>query len=67
MNWSSGRRSNRPRRHSALGGKAPIDRVCELPPKTSLTEQVQDAYNPTRKPIRTHYYHWDTTFARLQP
>ena len=40
MNWSSGRRSNRPRRHSALGGKAPIDRVCELLPKTSLTEQV---------------------------
>ena len=54
------------RPHSALGGRAPIDRVCELLPKTPLTEQVWDAYDPKREPIRTQDYHWDTTFARLQ-
>ena len=54
------------RPHSALGGKAPIDRGCELLPQTPLTERVRDAYNPDRKTIRTQDYHWDTTFARLQ-
>ena len=52
------------RPHSALGGKPPIDRVCELPPKTPLTEQVWYAYDPSHEPIRTQDYHWDTTFAR---
>ena len=52
------------RPHSALGGKAPIDRVCELLPKTPLTEQVWDAYDPSHEPIRTQDHHWDTTFAR---
>lgn len=54
------------RPHSALGGKAPIDRVCELRPKTPLSEQVWDAYDPAKEAIRTQDYHWDTTFARLQ-
>lgn len=54
------------RPHSALGGKTPIDRVCELLPKTPLTEQVWDAYDPRREPIRTQDYHWDTTLARMQ-
>lgn len=52
------------RPHSALGGRAPIDRVGELLPKTPLTEQVWDAYVPSHEPIRTQDYHWDTTFAR---
>jgi transposase InsO family protein len=46
------------RPHSALGGKAPIDRVCELLPQTPLTEQVWDAYDPSRETIRTQDYHW---------
>jgi transposase InsO family protein len=54
------------RPHSALGGKAPIDRVCELRPKIPLSEQVWDAYDPAKETIRTQDYHWDTTFARLQ-
>lgn len=54
------------RPHSALGGKTPIDRVCELLPKTPLTEQVWNAYDPRREPIRTQDYRWDTTLARMQ-
>jgi transposase InsO family protein len=52
------------RPHSALGGRTPIDRVGELLPKTPLTEQVWDAYDPSHEPIRTRDYQWDTTFAR---
>jgi hypothetical protein len=47
------------RPHSALGGRAPIDRVCELLPRTPLTEQVWDAYDPSHEPIRTQEHHWD--------
>lgn len=54
------------RPHSALGGKTPIDRVCELRPKIPLSGQVWDAYDPTKETIRTQDYRWDTTFARLQ-
>lgn len=52
------------RPHAALGGRSPIDRVCELLPKTPLTEQVWGAYDPSREPIGTQEYHWDTTIAR---
>jgi hypothetical protein len=54
------------RPHGALGGRAQIDRVCKLLPKTPLTEQVWDAYDPSREPVRTQDFHWDTTFARMQ-
>ena len=54
------------RPHSALGGRAPMDRVCELLPKAPFTEQVWDAYDPRREPARTQDYRWATTFARLQ-
>jgi len=57
---------NQHRPHSALGGRSPIDRVCELLPKTPLAEQVWDAYLPSREPIRTQDYRWDSTFARLK-
>jgi hypothetical protein len=54
------------RPHSALSGRSPIDHVCELLPKTPLAEQVWDAYLPSREPIRTQDYRWDSTFARLK-
>jgi transposase InsO family protein len=54
------------RPHSALGGKAPIDRVCELLPTTPLSEHVWDAYDPAKETIRAQDHHWDTTFARLK-
>ena len=54
------------RPHSALSGRAPIDRICELLPKTPLTEQVWAAYDPSREPIRIQDHRWDTTVARRQ-
>lgn len=54
------------RPHSALGGRTPIDRLCELLPNTPLGETVWNAYDPAREPIRTQDHRWDTTVARMQ-
>lgn len=62
--WQTFDNGQRP--HSALGGKAPIDRVCGLLSITPLGEQVWNAYDPTKEAIRTQDYRWDTTFARRQ-
>lgn len=36
---------NRHRLHTALNGKSPIDRVCDLRDKTPLTEDVEPAFD----------------------
>jgi hypothetical protein len=69
--WQSGRPSifepqsgSKQRPHDSLGGRAPIDRVCELIAKTPLTADVVAAYDPTKEFIRINDYGWDSTFAR---
>jgi transposase InsO family protein len=54
------------RPHGALGGRTPIDRVCELIAKIPPSEDVWDAYDPAKERIRTQDYRWDVTFARMQ-
>ncbi|WP_191060867.1 IS481 family transposase [Geminicoccus harenae] len=52
------------RPHDSLGGRAPIDRVCELIAKTPLTAEVVAAYDPTKEFIRINDFGWDSTFSR---
>jgi transposase InsO family protein len=52
------------RPHDSLGGRAPIERVCELLPKTPLSEHVIAAYDPAKEFIRVNDYAWDSTIPR---
>ena len=52
------------RPHDSLGGRPPIDRVCELLPKTPLGEAVIAAYDPAKEFIRVNGYAWDSTIPR---
>lgn len=54
------------RPHGALGGRTPVERVCELIAKIPQGEDVWDAYDPAKERIRTQDHHWDSTFARMQ-
>jgi len=54
------------RPHSALGGIAPIDRVCDLLNKTPLTEAVEAAYDVTRERMRIADHRLDTALAKLK-
>jgi Integrase core domain len=40
------------RAHTSLGGRSPIDRVCELTAITPSAEAVDVAYNPAKERIR---------------
>ena len=54
------------RPHTALGGRSPIDRVCELMAITPSAEAVDAAYNPAKERIRVPSYVTDTTLARVK-
>ena len=42
--------------HTALNGRSPIDRVCDLLSKTPLSEDVYAAFEPTKERIRDQNY-----------
>ncbi len=44
------------RPHESLGGRCPIDRICELADKTSLHGAVSDAYDPDAEYILVRDY-----------
>ena len=54
------------RPHSALGGKTPIDRVCELLSKIPSGATVEAAYDPAKERIRVADYAIDSTLARVK-
>ena len=54
------------RSHTALGGRSPIDRVCELTAITPSAEAVDAAYDPANERIRVSSYVTDTTLARVK-
>ena len=54
------------RPHTALGGRSPIDRVCELTGITPSAEAVDAAYDPANERIRVSSYVTDTTLARVK-
>ncbi len=48
------------RPHTALNGRSPIDRVCDLPSKTPPSEDAYAAFDPTKERI------WDQNYAMDQ-
>jgi putative transposase len=54
------------RPHTALGGRSPIDRVCELTAITPSAEVVDAAYDPAKERIRVASYVTDKTLARVK-
>jgi transposase InsO family protein len=54
------------RPHSALDGKTPIDRTCELLTKIPSGDTVEAAYNPAKERIRVAEYAIDSTLARVK-
>lgn len=54
------------RPHSALGGRAPIDRCCELLWHTPAREDVIDTYIPAEEPFRERNYAQDLELLRLK-
>jgi transposase InsO family protein len=54
------------RPHTALGGRSPIDRVCELTAITPSAEAVDAAYDSAKQRIRVASYVTDKTLARVK-
>jgi transposase InsO family protein len=54
------------RSHMALGGKTPIDRVCERLAKAPLGEEVDARYDPQREKIRVANYNVDMALIQLK-
>lgn len=62
--WQHAYNWDRP--HSSLGGKTPIDRVCELTEQTPLHEEVDALYDPDQEPIRHAEYGLDIALRKLK-
>ena len=54
------------RPHTALGGLAPIERVCELLDRTPLGDAVEAVYDPTRERIRIADHRLDAALAHMK-
>jgi transposase len=54
------------RPHSSLGGKTPIDRVCELSNQTPLREEVDALYSEETEPVRHPEYAVDIALRKLK-
>ena len=52
--------------HTALNGKSPIDRVCDLLSRTPLAEDVETVFDPSRERIRDQNYAVDQKIAKMQ-
>ena len=54
------------RPYTALNGRSPIDRVCDLLSKTPLPEEVNAAFDPTKERIRHQNYVIDQKLRELK-
>ena len=54
------------RPHDSLGGRSPIDRICERLQQTPLQADVNDAFDPSKEPLRTNDHAWDVEWRMLQ-
>jgi transposase InsO family protein len=54
------------RAHDALGGSAPIDRVCERADKTPIWAEVTDAYDADQERIRVRDHTVDAALRELK-
>jgi transposase InsO family protein len=55
------------RRHEALNGLTPIDRVCERASKTPLHGEVSDSYEPTKERIQIREHAVEMALRSLKP
>jgi transposase InsO family protein len=62
--WQHAYNWDRP--HSSLGGKTPVDRVCELADETPLHEDVDVLYNEDNEPVRHPEYAIDIALRKLK-
>jgi transposase InsO family protein len=62
--WQHAYNWDRP--HSSLGGKTPMDRVCELSEQTPLREDVDHLYGSDQEPIRHANYAVDIAVRKLK-
>ncbi len=54
------------RPHTALNGRSPIDRVCDLLSKTPLFEDIYAAFDPTKERTRDQNYVMDQKLHELK-
>jgi transposase InsO family protein len=54
------------RGHGSLGGKAPIDRVCDRSANTPYTEDIEALYDPSKERLRDANYSIDLELARVK-
>lgn len=54
------------RPHSLLGGKTPIERICELSDKTPFQDEVIDSYNPHEERVQERNYKIDLQAGKLK-
>jgi hypothetical protein len=54
------------RSHMALGGKTPIDRICERLARTPLAEEVEARYDAPQEKIRVANYKVDMALSQLK-
>jgi hypothetical protein len=55
------------RRHEALNGSTPIDRVCERASKTPLHGEVSDAYEPAKERVQVREHAVEMALRSLKP
>jgi transposase InsO family protein len=54
------------RPHSSLGGKSPLEKVCELLSQTPLSDEVFAKYNPVREPLQVQNYKAEMQARKLK-
>ena len=54
------------RPHTALNGRSPIDRVCDLLSKTPLSEDIYAAFDSTKERTRDQNYVMDQKLHELK-
>lgn len=53
------------RPHDSLAGRSPIDRVCDKLAEIPPSEDIANAYQPSREPFRFNDYAWDVEWKQL--
>ena len=55
------------RPHSSLGGKAPMDKCCELIHQTPIQETIEEMFDESKERIRHRDYRQDILLQKVKP